>query len=232
MAQITCDSLSKRYGSVRALEGVSCVVPSGTVTMVMGSSGSGKTTLLRIIAGLERPDTGTVVIDGRLVSEPNFLTPPHKRGLAFVFQRPTLWPHMNAVDNVALALVGNGLRRRGRRVRAEAELTRLGMASRLRAYPGTLSGGEMQRVSLARALVVEPPMLLLDEPFEGLDAYLRAELVAHLAALKNERGVTIVWVTHRHEETLNLADQVVVLRDGKVIDHESTLKSDRDVTGS
>ncbi len=152
MAEVICSSLSRRFGGVWALSDVSCEVPSGGAMLVVGPSGSGKTTLLRLIAGLLRPDHGSVRIGSRLVTGPNVMIPPHRRGIAFVFQRPTLWPHMTALDNVALALVGRGLRRRERRARAGETLDRLDMSKRRHAYPATLSGGETQRVGLARAL--------------------------------------------------------------------------------
>ena len=138
MAAVACRGVSVRFGDVQALSGVDCPAPAGGVLLVLGPSGSGKTTLLRVIAGLERPGAGTVHVDGRLVTGPDTMAPPHRRGVAFVFQRPTLWPHMTARDNVALALVGKGLRRRERRERAEGELGRLGMSGRAKAALDTL----------------------------------------------------------------------------------------------
>ena len=214
MAQIACRGVSKRFGDVEAVSNVSFEAPAGTVSLLLGPSGSGKTTLLRIIAGLERPDAGRVLIGGNVVTGPDVMVPPHERGLAFVFQRPTLWPHLDARDNVALALAGRGMSRRDRRARAERGLARLGMAGRSRAYPATLSGGEMQRVSLARALVTEPRVLLLDEPFAALDEELRADVASHLARLKSEAGMTMLWVTHRHQEATALADKTFLLRGG------------------
>jgi len=218
MAEVACGSLSKRFGDVAALRDVTCAAPAGGVLLVLGPSGAGKTTLLRLIAGLERPDAGTVRIGDETVTGPGVLVAPHRRGVAFVFQRPTLWPHLTAVENVALALVGRGLRRRERRHRAAAMLDSLAMADRARAHPATLSGGERQRVGLARALVVQPKVLLLDEPFASLDVDLRKGLVETLARLKSEHGVTMLWVTHRSEEALALADRLVLLRDGAVED--------------
>ncbi|MCK4299707.1 MAG: ABC transporter ATP-binding protein [Planctomycetes bacterium] len=216
MAQVAGQNLTKRFGEATALSGVSFAAPAGGVLLVLGPSGAGKTTLLRLVAGLEEPDEGTVSIGGEPVTGGGVFVPPHRRGVAFVFQRPTLWPHMTALDNVALVLVGRGLRRRRRRRRAAEMLDRLGMSERLAAYPATLSGGELQRVSLARALVSEPRVLLLDEPFASLDASLRQELVRELAALKSEQGVTMLWVGHRYEEALALADRLLLLRDGVV----------------
>ncbi len=216
MAEVSGQNLSKRFADVCALREVSFEVSAGGVLLVLGPSGAGKTTLLRLVAGLERPDSGTVSIGGDVVSRPEALVAPHLRGVAFVFQRPTLWPHLTALDNVALALVGRGLRRKERRARASEALSRLGMGGWLRAHPATLSGGELQRVSLARALVVEPRVLLLDEPFASLDVSLRQDLAGDLAALKSERGVTMVWASHRYEEALALADRLLLLRDGAV----------------
>jgi len=218
MANVACDNLMKRYGDVPALTDVSCRADDRGVLLILGPSGAGKTTLLRLVAGLDRPDAGTIRIGGAVVTGSGRHVPPHLRGVAFVFQRPTLWPHLRAVDNVMLALVGRRLRRRERRRRAAAALDRLGMTRRARAFPGSLSGGELQRVSLARALVTDPGVLLLDEPFASLDVELRADLVRHLAALKADRGVTMLWVSHRYEEALALADGLVLLREGRVVE--------------
>ena len=220
MAEVIGESLTKRFAGVTALRGVSFEVGAGGVLLVVGPSGAGKSTLLRLVAGLEVPDEGRVRIGGELMSGSGVVVPPHRRGLAFVFQRPTLWPHMSALDNVALALVGRGLPRRERRRRAAAALEQLHLAARLRAYPATLSGGELQRVGLARALVVGPRVLLLDEPFASLDAGLRQELVRELGSLSAPRegaktpGMTILWASQHHEEALPLATRVLLLRRG------------------
>ena len=218
MAQVACCGLSKAFGEVRALEGVNLSVAAGNALVVAGPSGSGKTTLLRLVAGLERPDAGTVSLDGRVVSGDGVMVAPHRRGLAFLFQRPTLWPHMTALQNVTLALSANGVARRERRERAAQALRSVGMESRLHAWPATLSGGEMQRVALARAWVTRPRLLLLDEPFAGLDADLRAEMAARLADLKRGHGVTLIWVTHRSEDASCLADHTVTLTGGRIVD--------------
>jgi len=220
VANVACRGVSKRFGTVQALRGVSFEVTGGGVALLVGPSGSGKTTLLRVIAGLEWPDAGEVLVGGEVMTGSNLYVPPHKRRLAFLFQRPTLWPHLNSRDNVALALVGQGIGRSERRRRADAALAELGMAARARAYPATLSGGEMQRVSLARALVAEPSVLLLDEPFAALDGELRDDIASRLAALNKKRDMTIVWVTHRGEDAAALRGKVFTLRAGQIEPHE------------
>lgn len=216
MAAVTCDNLSKSFGTVRAVSGVSFSLEEGETLLILGPSGSGKTTLLRIIAGLESPDEGCVRIEERVVSNSRVIVPPHRRGLAMLFQRPTLWPHLRVMDNVALGLCGRQLGRKARRAAAREALAELEMTGRERAWPATLSGGELQRAALARALVAQPRLLLLDEPFASLDLDLRRGLVETFDNLKRRHGVTVIWVSHRFEEALHLADRVLLLRAGEV----------------
>jgi len=216
MAEVACENLTKRFGDVFALSDVSCLAGDGEVLLVLGPSGAGKSTLLSCIAGLVVPEAGTVRINGKTVTAQRVNVPPHRRGLAFVFQRPALWPHLTALDNVALALAGTHLTRKERRRRAREVLGRLGLSTRERAYPATLSGGELQRAGFARALVAEPEVLLLDEPFTALDPSLRAELLDILRGLKSECAITAIWVDQRSEDALSLADGVLLLRAGCV----------------
>jgi len=218
MAAVVCDNLSKSFGAVRALSEVSFELPARRVLLILGPSGAGKTTLLRLIAGLDRPDMGTVEVCGEIVTGPLTFTPPHKRRLAFVFQRPTLWPHLTALENVSLALAGKRMSRAGRRSAAARALAELGMAGREKAWPGTLSGGELQRVALARALVTQPDVLLLDEPFASLDISLRKDLSRTFHDLTTRNGVAMVWVSHRYEEAFALADNLILLRHGRVVE--------------
>ncbi len=209
---IEARSVSKQFGSFVALDDVSVEVPAGSLTALLGPSGSGKSTLLRIIAGLERPDAGRVLIEGHDVTS----RPPQERGVGFVFQHYAAFKHMTVSKNVAFGLE---IRRRPRseikdRVAQLLELVQLnGFADR---YPAQLSGGQRQRMALARALAVEPDVLLLDEPFGALDARVRKELRAWLRRLHDEVHVTTIFVTHDQEEAMDLADQIVVMSHGPV----------------
>ncbi len=209
---ITAQDITKRFGDFEALHGVSLEIPSGSLTALLGPSGSGKSTLLRVIAGLEVPDSGSVVIDGRDATA----LPPQKRGIGFVFQHYAAFKHMSVYENVAF-----GLRVR-KRPKAEADarvkelLGIVGLAGYADRYPSQLSGGQRQRMALARALAVEPSVLLLDEPFGALDAKVRAELRAWLRRLHDEVHVTTVLVTHDQEEAMEVADRIAVMNDGDI----------------
>jgi sulfate transport system ATP-binding protein len=209
---IVARNVSKRFGDFVALDDVSIEVPAGSLTALLGPSGSGKSTLLRVIAGLERPDAGQVVIEGSDVTG----RPPQSRGVGFVFQHYAAFKHMTVRRNVAFGLE---IRRRPRaEIRARvAELLDLvqlsGFADR---YPAQLSGGQRQRMALARALAVEPRVLLLDEPFGALDARVRKELRTWLRRLHDEVSVTTIFVTHDQEEAMDVAEQIVVVNHGRV----------------
>jgi sulfate transport system ATP-binding protein len=204
--------VTKRFGNFTALDDVSVDVSPGSLTALLGPSGSGKSTLLRIIAGLERPDAGSVVIDGEEMTD----RPPQARGVGFVFQHYAAFKHMTVWKNVAFGLE---IRKRTkteirRRVDELLELVQLaGLAGR---YPAQLSGGQRQRMALARALAVEPSVLLLDEPFGALDARVRTELRAWLRRLHDEVHVTTIFVTHDQEEAMELAERIVVMNHGRV----------------
>jgi sulfate transport system ATP-binding protein len=203
---------TRRFGDFTALDKVSVEIPSGSLTALLGPSGSGKSTLLRVIAGLERPDAGTVEIDGRDATS----LPPQRRGVGFVFQHYAAFKHMTVRENVAFGL--KVARRPRAEVRARVdellELVQLpGLADR---YPAQLSGGQRQRMALARSLAVQPSVLLLDEPFGALDARVRKELRAWLRHLHDEVHVTTVFVTHDQEEAMEVADRIVVMNHGRV----------------
>jgi sulfate transport system ATP-binding protein len=210
--RIDINSISKRFGDFHALEDVSLEVPEGSLTAMLGPSGSGKSTLLRIIAGLETPDSGTVLIDGADVSDLR----PQKRGIGFVFQHYAAFTHMSVRDNVGFGLRIRKRSREETRTRVDELLALVGLTKWAEQRPSQLSGGQRQRMALARALAVEPKVLLLDEPFGALDATVRAELRAWLRRLHDEQGVTTVLVTHDQEEAMEVADRIAVMSSGKI----------------
>jgi sulfate transport system ATP-binding protein len=209
---IEVQGVTKRFGEFTALDEVSLAVADGSLTALLGPSGGGKSTLLRVIAGLEEPDAGEVRIAGRSMDG----VPPQRRGVGLVFQHYAPFRHMTVRDNVAFGL---RVRKRPRdevraRVTELLELVHLsGLADR---YPAQLSGGQRQRMALARALAVEPRVLLLDEPFGALDARVRRELRDWLRRLHDEMHVTTIFVTHDQEEAMELAEQIVVVNEGRV----------------
>lgn len=204
--------VNKSFGEAPVLRDVSVDIASGSLTALLGPSGGGKSTLLRVIAGLERPDSGQVLISGRDATR----TPPQRRGVGFVFQHYAAFKHLTVFENVAFGLK---IRKRPkdeirRRVGELLELVHLDQFAKR--YPAQLSGGQRQRMALARALAVDPEVLLLDEPFGALDAQVRKELRAWLRRLHDEVHVTTVFVTHDQEEAIEVADSIVVLADGAV----------------
>ena len=209
---ISVEGAQKRFGDFQALDDVSIDVPDGSLTALLGPSGSGKSTLLRAIAGLETLDAGKVLIRGEDVSE----RPAQKREVGFVFQHYAAFKHMTVFGNVAFGLK---IRKRSRveierRVHELLALVQLeGLADRL---PSQLSGGQRQRMALARALAVQPQVLLLDEPFGALDAKVRKDLRSWLRRLHDETGVTTIFVTHDQEEAMDVAEQLVVMNEGRV----------------
>jgi sulfate/thiosulfate transport system ATP-binding protein len=209
---IVAENVTKRFGDFVAVDDVSMSVPPGSLTALLGPSGSGKSTLLRVIAGLERPDAGRVVIDGQDVTG----RPPQRRGIGFVFQHYAAFKHMTVRKNVAF---GMEIRRRPRseiKARVDELLDLVQLKGLARRYPAQLSGGQRQRMALARALAVDPQVLLLDEPFGALDARVRKELRAWLRRLHDEVHVTTVFVTHDQEEAMEIADQIVLMNQGSV----------------
>jgi len=209
---IAVRDVSKRFGKFTALETVSVDVPSGSLTALLGPSGSGKSTLLRVIAGLERPDTGEVILDGEDVTG----RPPQRRGVGFVFQHYAAFRHMTVYENVAFGLRVRRHPRREIRERVEELLHLVQLEGLAKRYPAQLSGGQRQRMGLARALAVDPSVLLLDEPFGALDARVRKELRRWLRRLHDETHTTTLIVTHDQEEAMDVADQIVLMNHGRV----------------
>jgi len=219
MANLEVDNLSKRYGKTLAVDGVSLKVASGTFAVILGPSGSGKTTLLRCIAGFEKPDSGTISIEGTPVTD----LPPRERDLAMVFQSYALFPLMTVRDNIAFPLkVRNAPKAEiDTRVIQVADL--LLIKDLLDKKPNQLSGGEQQRAALGRAIVRQPNALLMDEPLTSLDAPLRAQMRTELKRIRRETQMTAVYVTHDQAEAMGLADMIAVLNGGKLMQYGKPL---------
>ncbi len=212
MSKISCQGISKSFGSSLVLENLNLEVPDGAVFTILGESGSGKTTLLRLIAGFERPDAGTILLDGATVDSIHGFVPSERRRIGFVPQEGNLFPHLTVAQNVAF-----GLSRAERHSRKVEELLRLvGLANLGRRYPHQLSGGQQQRVALARALAPNPQVVLLDEPFSSLDASLRSSLRTDVMRILREQHTTTVFVTHDQSEALSVADLVAIMREGEI----------------
>lgn len=211
MTTISCRRLSKSFGSVHAVRDLSLEVEGGKVGALLGPSGCGKTTMLRLIAGLERPDAGTIHIGDRALNAQDTFVPPEKRRIGMVFQDYALFPHLGVAGNVAY-----GLGRRPDRERVAEVLELVGLAHAAERPVHELSGGQQQRVALARALAPRPQLVLLDEPFSNLDAALRERLRDEVRAILVEAQVTALFVTHDQAEALSIADQVAVMRDGGI----------------
>jgi iron(III) transport system ATP-binding protein len=210
-AGVRLRGLRKAFGPVTAVAGIDLDVEPGSTCALLGPSGCGKTTTLRLIAGLEKPDAGTVAIGEETVSTPQRSLPPERRRIGMVFQDYALFPHLDVAGNV-----GYGLGRRPDRVRVERMLDTVGLGGLGDRQPHELSGGQQQRVALARALVSEPRAVLLDEPFSNLDASLRERVRAEVRDILRAQGVTSVFVTHDQEEALSLADTVAVVNEGRI----------------
>ncbi|MDR2456665.1 MAG: ABC transporter ATP-binding protein [Deltaproteobacteria bacterium] len=216
MGDVKMMDLRKNYGKTKALDGVSLTLKSGTLTAVLGPSGCGKTTMLRTLAGFLPLDSGRVLFGDLDVT---FL-PPQKRGAALVFQNYALWPHMSVYDNIAYGLKLKKLPKAetDRRVRDITELVGLdGEMLTKNRMPAQLSGGQQQRVALARALVVEPRLFLLDEPLSNLDAKVRSRLRVYIREIQQKVGITALYVTHDQEEALSIADTIVIMNKGRVM---------------
>jgi iron(III) transport system ATP-binding protein len=214
-AGITFEQLERRYGDRYALHGLSLDIAPGEVVCLLGPSGCGKTTLLRVASGIEKPSAGRVLVNGVEVAGPTRFVPPEKRGVGLMFQDFALFPHLDVLANVAFglkSLSGDESRRE-----ALAMLERVGLAHMAHAYPHMLSGGQQQRVALARAIVPRPAVVLMDEPFSGLDVQLRDAMQEETLALLNETRATTLIVTHHPEEAMRLGDRIAVMADGRLV---------------
>ena len=214
MPLIECHNLVCRFGAVAALDSLSASFEAGSWTYILGPSASGKTTLLRAIAGLQTMDAGEIMIEGTTATNAHVIIPPHRRRMGFLFQDPSLWPHLTAGANVALGVAGAGLSRRQRNDRARQWLEKLGAAHLENKFPAQLSGGESQRVALARTLAAEPKILLLDEPAARLDAHLCDAMMEELLRIHRELNLTTLCVTHLFDSPMRTSDRMLILERG------------------
>jgi len=215
MSGIEFVGVTKRYGGAGAplvIRGVDFSVPKGTLTTILGPSGCGKTTLLRMVAGLDSPTSGRILIDGRDVTDQG----PAERNVCMVFQSYALFPHLSVIGNVGYGLSVSGVSRDETRQRARAALASVGLEGYDARMPGELSGGQQQRVAVARALVLEPSVMLFDEPLSNLDARLRRAMRQEIRDLQQRLGLTVAYVTHDQSEALAVSDQVIVMNTGVI----------------
>jgi len=207
-------NVTKRYGADRsaplAVKGIGFVVPTGTLTTILGPSGCGKTTILRMIAGLEAPTSGQIIMAGKDVTTLG----PVDRNVSMMFQSYALFPHMNVIDNVMYGLKMSGVPKPTAHARAVESLKNVGLVGFDERLPSELSGGQQQRVALSRALVLEPGVLLFDEPLSNLDARLRREMREEIRAIQQRLGLTVAYVTHDQSEALAVSDQIIVMDQG------------------
>src|SRR5919108_371994 len=214
-ARLTFEGVARWFGGSDALRGVSLDIAPGEVVCLLGPSGSGKTTLLRIASGIDKPSAGRVLINRREVAGPNRFEPPERRNVGLMFQDFALFPHLTILKNVAFGL--KALPKLEAEREAMAVLARVGLQRYAGAYPHILSGGEQQRVALARAIVPRPSVVLMDEPFSGLDVQLRETMQSETLALLRETRATCVIVTHLPEEAMRLGDRIAVMRNGRIV---------------
>ncbi len=216
MAFIEIRDLFKRFKDVVAINRIQLEIDQGEMVTLLGPSGCGKTTTLRCIAGLEKPEQGDIIIDGRPMISQGFV-PPAKRGIGMVFQNYAVWPHMKVFNNIVYGLKLQKEPRQAIREKAQKVLQLVGLEGLEDRYPSQLSGGQQQRVALARALVTNPKVLLLDEPLSNLDAKLREELRFEIKSLVRRMGITAVYVTHDQAEAMVISDRIAVMDSGNVV---------------
>lgn len=211
---LTVEGLTRSFGGRDVVSNVSLRVAPGQVTCLLGPSGCGKSTTLRMIAGVDRPDAGRVSVNGQVLSDDTIHLPPERRHIGLMFQDFALFPHLSVAENVAFGLSGT---RAERLARAEEMLARVHLAGFAPAYPHELSGGEQQRVALARAIAPKPGIMLMDEPFSGLDNRLRDGIRDETLDILKEEGTAVVLVTHEPEEAMRMADEIALMRAGRIV---------------
>lgn len=213
-ARLEVNNLSRSFGGRRVVADVSLRVEPGQVTCLLGPSGCGKSTTLRLIAGVDRPDAGEIRMDGEVIVGPGRFLPPEARGTGLMFQDFALFPHLSVFENVAFGLSGS---RTDKRLRVRELLEKVGLVRKQDSFPHQLSGGEQQRVALARALAPRPRIMLMDEPFSGLDNRLRDGIRDETLSILKEEGAAVLLVTHEPEEAMRMADEIALMRAGRIV---------------
>lgn len=228
MSKVLIDNISYSHDRKSILKSLDATFTSGAITSILGPTGSGKTTLLRLIAGLETPHSGQILIDGKLVSQTKrILVPPHQRNVGFVFQDLALWPHFTVYNNISFGLE----ERKDEMARDKVMqiLEEFGISDQAKKYPHELSGGQKQLVAIARSLILNPSILLLDEPVSNLDIKLELKIIEHLKQIQADKSLTMLWVMHNHKLAIDHSHFIVVINDGKVEGQgtkETILKTD------
>jgi ABC-type Fe3+/spermidine/putrescine transport system ATPase subunit len=215
MSSVLIEDVTYGNGGKVILRNLSATFASGAITSILGPTGSGKTTLLRLIAGLDVPHSGRILIDGKVVSTPKkILVPPHQRNLGFVFQDLALWPHFTVYKNIAFGLE----ERKDRMVKDKVTqiLEEFGIGDQAKKFPHELSGGQKQLVAIARSLVLNPSILMLDEPVSNLDVKLEVKIIEHLKKIQAEKKLTMLWVMHNHRVAIDHSHFIVIINEGKV----------------
>ena len=213
-ARLQVRDVVRRLGGRRVVDGVSLGIEAGQVTCLLGPSGCGKTTMLRIVAGVDRQDSGEILVDGAVISDAHQHVPPEQRGVGLMFQDFALFPHLTVAENVAFGLKGD---RAAKRARAGELLERVHLSRFIDAWPHELSGGEQQRVALARAIAPRPRVMLMDEPFSGLDNRLRDGIRDETLSILKEEGAAVLLVTHEPDEAMRMADEIALMRAGRIV---------------
>jgi sn-glycerol 3-phosphate transport system ATP-binding protein len=212
LSAISVEGVSKKWGEARAVDRISFAAAAGSLLVLLGPSGCGKSTTLRLVAGLDSADEGRILIGGRDVTT----LPPVERGIAMVFQSYALFPHLTVAENILFGLRVRKVPAAERRKRLAKTAALLGLDALLQRKPSQLSGGQQQRVALGRAIIAEAPLCLMDEPLSNLDAQLRHEMRREIRTLQQRLGMTMIYVTHDQSEAMSMADQVILLRDGRI----------------
>ena len=216
MSTVSIKNVTKVYDDETVIDTFNAEIKDGEFITLLGPSGCGKTTLLRMIAGFRKPSTGSIAIDGKIVSDDTTFVPPERRGIGMVFQTYAVWPHMNVFDNVAYPLKIQKLKKDEIKKRVGAILEIVHLSQYEKRMPSQLSGGQQQRVALGRALVAEPKLLLLDEPLSNLDAKLRESMRFEIKDIQKKLGITVVYVTHDQVEAMTMSDRVFLINNGVV----------------